>query len=111
MGRAGPPGRDGRRGHALLRLQPPQGKIENPGYDKLAALAEAMGFPPAEWFAKDPLDEKTPAGLNGKQIEALLDPTVLDVVRELSRLPERDKRLVLGIVRQLEDAGDRRTRG
>ena len=27
-----------------------KGRIENPGMDKLAALAKAMGFPPALWF-------------------------------------------------------------
>jgi transcriptional regulator with XRE-family HTH domain len=27
-----------------------KGRIENPGYDKLAAIAKAMGFPPELWF-------------------------------------------------------------
>ncbi len=27
-----------------------KGRIENPGYDKLAAIAKAMGFPPRLWF-------------------------------------------------------------
>ena len=27
-----------------------QGRIENPGYEKLAAIAKAMGFPPGLWF-------------------------------------------------------------
>lgn len=27
-----------------------KGRIENPGYDKLAAIAKAMGFPPKLWF-------------------------------------------------------------
>jgi transcriptional regulator with XRE-family HTH domain len=31
-----------------------KGRIENPGMDKLAALAKAMGFPPALWFEQEP---------------------------------------------------------
>lgn len=27
-----------------------KGRIENPGYEKLAAIAKAMGFPPGLWF-------------------------------------------------------------
>lgn len=27
-----------------------KGKIENPGFDKLRAIAKAMGFPPESWF-------------------------------------------------------------
>jgi transcriptional regulator with XRE-family HTH domain len=27
-----------------------KGRIENPGYEKLAAMAKAMGFPPEVWF-------------------------------------------------------------
>src|ERR687895_255356 len=29
-----------------------KGKIENPGFDKLRAIAKAMGFPPELWFAE-----------------------------------------------------------
>ena len=27
-----------------------KGRIESPGYEKLAAIAKAMGFPPEVWF-------------------------------------------------------------
>ncbi len=30
-----------------------RGRIESPGYDKLRAIAKAMGFPPALWFEED----------------------------------------------------------
>src|SRR5215204_2773859 len=30
-----------------------KGRIENPGMDKLAAIAEAIGFPPALWFEEE----------------------------------------------------------
>jgi hypothetical protein len=34
--------------HAGAHLR--KGHIENPGYEKLRAIAEAMGFPPELWF-------------------------------------------------------------
>jgi hypothetical protein len=44
-----------RRGHGwrrdpLLRHQPAQGPHREPGYEKLAAIAKATGFPPELWF-------------------------------------------------------------
>lgn len=30
-----------------------KGRIENPGFDKLRAIAKAMGFPPELWFEED----------------------------------------------------------
>lgn len=38
-----------------------KGRIENPGYDKLAAIARAMGFPPGMWFGDDLVAEEDPA--------------------------------------------------
>jgi transcriptional regulator with XRE-family HTH domain len=37
-----------------------KGRIENPGYEKMMAIAKAMGFPPAAWF-KEILGNGTPA--------------------------------------------------
>lgn len=79
-----------------------KGRIRRPGYEKMAANAKAMGFPAGAWFEED----------TGKQPEldwglagALRDDTIRETVREMSRLPERERRLVLGIVRQFgEDA-------
>jgi transcriptional regulator with XRE-family HTH domain len=160
-----------------------KGRIENPGYEKLAAMAKAMGFPPEVWFEEgggrgrigrsgegrgiagrvehlfdavknpktgkpyadaevarmtlgdlseedvrdirtgsisDPtvgqvaalagvfgvepsymLDRGEPV-IDGELVEALRDETVRKAAREISRLPERERRLVLGIVRQFE---------
>jgi hypothetical protein len=33
-----------------------KGRIENPGYEKMLALAKAMGFPPEAWFEDTPGD-------------------------------------------------------
>jgi transcriptional regulator with XRE-family HTH domain len=29
-----------------------KGRIENPGYEKIRAIAKAMGFPPEAWFER-----------------------------------------------------------
>ena len=55
-----------------------KGTIENPGMDKLAAIAKAMGFPPALWFEEEPTgaDGRGPAGtpeVLALRIERLFD--------------------------------------
>jgi hypothetical protein len=161
-----------------------KGRIESPGYEKLAAIAKAMGFPPEEWFeegvggapagrsgdgrgiagrvehlfdaVRNPstgerytnaevarmtlgdLSEEDVEGIrtdsvsdptvgqvaalasvfgvepsylvdrgepvfDGELVEALRDETVREAAREISSLPERERRLVLGIVRQFRD--------
>jgi hypothetical protein len=159
-----------------------KGRIENPGYEKLAAMAKAMGFPPEVWFQDglgkeqsigqaeesrgvaarlkhlfevvrnpktgkpytngevarmtlgdlseedvdkirtgaigDPTVSQVAAlaGVFGVEpshlldrgeplfdrelVEALRNRTVQEATREISRLPEKERRLVLGIVRQ-----------
>jgi transcriptional regulator with XRE-family HTH domain len=163
-----------------------KGRIENPGYEKLAAMAKAMGFPPEVWFedglgegrsigqtedsrglagrlehlfevvrnpktgepytnaevarmtlgdlseedvegirtgdVSDPtvgqilalasvfgvepsylLDRGEPSLLDEELVQALRDEDVRDITRESSRLPDSERRLVLGIVRQFRD--------
>jgi transcriptional regulator with XRE-family HTH domain len=101
-----------------------KGRIENPGYEKLKAIAKAMGFPPELWFE----DAATNLGdvpgwprprpswfldredkltlLDEEVVEALQDETARAVVREVVRLPERERRIVLGIVRQFEEMSE-----
>jgi transcriptional regulator with XRE-family HTH domain len=76
-----------------------KGRIESPGHDKLAAIAKAIGFPQALWFDEG-LIEGSETELDASLVAALRDETVRETVRELSRLPGRDRRMVLGIVRQ-----------
>ena len=97
-----------------------KGRIENPGFEKLRAIAKAMGFPPELWFedVKDlahmPGDrpswfrdsEDKLALLDEEMAEALRDETARAVLREVICLPERDRRIVLGIVRQFEQERD-----
>ena len=33
-----------------------KGRIESPGYEKMMAIAKAMGFPPEAWFEEMPTD-------------------------------------------------------
>jgi hypothetical protein len=72
-----------------------KGRIASPGFEKMAAIAKAMGFPPAAWF-EDGTDSDLDWGLAG----ALRDETIRDTVREMSRMSARERRLVLRIVRQ-----------
>jgi transcriptional regulator with XRE-family HTH domain len=163
-----------------------KGRIENPGYEKMRALAKAMGFPPEVWFEEglgeersigqaegscgvagrlehvfevvrnpktgepyangevarmtlgdlseeeverirtgaisDPsvgqvaalasvfgveasylLDRGEPPLLDEELVQALRDEDVRDITRESSRLPDRERQLVLGIVRQIRN--------
>jgi transcriptional regulator with XRE-family HTH domain len=163
-----------------------KGRIENPGYEKLAAMAKAMGFSPEVWFedglgegrsireaevsyglaarlehlfevvrnpksggpythgevarmtlgdlseedvesirtgaVSDPtvgqvatlasvfgvepsylLDREEPPQLDEELVQALRDEDVRAITRESSRLPDAERRLVLGIVRQFRD--------
>lgn len=79
-----------------------KGRIESPGYDKLAALAKAMGFPPAEWFDGD---EGQSFESDAILVAALRDETVREIAWESSRLPDRERKMVLGIARQLGGYG------
>jgi transcriptional regulator with XRE-family HTH domain len=161
-----------------------KGRIENPGYEKMLAIARAMGFPPALWFEDAPGDGiqadaaegqdlaarvghffaairhpgtgerytdadvarmsagvlteedvggirsgaipdptvgqvaalaavfgvpasylvdrgKEPSVLDDEVMDALADETAAAILRESARLPEREKRIILGIVREL----------
>jgi hypothetical protein len=77
-------------------------------------FAKAMNFPPELWFEEvENLpdvsgarpswfvdDEGNLAILDDELVEALRDETVRAILREVVRLPERERRVVLGIVRQ-----------
>jgi transcriptional regulator with XRE-family HTH domain len=59
-----------------------KGRIENPGYEKMPAIAKAMGFPPALWFEDAPADGalasppegRDLAGRIGHLFETILHP-------------------------------------
>ncbi len=76
-----------------------KGRIESPGYDKMDAIAKAVGFPPAMWFDDDAEASNGESDL--ELVAALRDETVRAITRESARLSSREKGIVLNIVRQL----------
>jgi transcriptional regulator with XRE-family HTH domain len=70
------------------------GAISDPTVGQVAALAGVFGVEPSYL-----LDRGEPV-LDGELVEALRDEAVRETARQIYRLPERERRLVLGIVRQ-----------
>ena len=60
-----------------------KGKIENPGFDKLRAIAKAMGFPPELWFEE--------AGEIGGAVRVERPDTDRDIAGRLNQLFEAIK--------------------
>jgi hypothetical protein len=98
-----------------------KGHIQNPGYEKLRTIAEAMDFPPELWF-EDAVEsfgdvpgvrpswlldrDDNLTLLDEEVVAALGDEIVRAVLREVMRLPERERKIVLGIVRQFGEMSD-----
>jgi transcriptional regulator with XRE-family HTH domain len=83
------------------------GEIADPLVSQLTALAAAFGVPPSYLLDRG----REPPVLDEKMLDALADETAGAILKESARLPEREKRLVLGIVRQFSDqlgAADRK---
>jgi transcriptional regulator with XRE-family HTH domain len=75
------------------------GAISDPTVGQVAALASVFGVEPS--YLLDRGEE--PSLLDEELVQALRDGDVRDITRESSRLPDRERRLVLGIVRQFRD--------
>jgi transcriptional regulator with XRE-family HTH domain len=82
------------------------GKIADPTVGRVAALAAVFGVPPSYM-----LDRGTGSEVFDEEVlDALADETADAILRKSARLPEREKEIVLGIVRQFSDqlgAGER----
>jgi len=74
------------------------GAIGGPTVGQVAALASVFGVEPSYL-----LDRGEPSLLDEELVKALRDEDVRDITRESSRLPDGERRLVLGIVRQFRD--------
>jgi serine/threonine protein kinase HipA of HipAB toxin-antitoxin module len=70
------------------------GAVSDPTVGQVAALAGVFGVEPSY------LLDRGQVSLDAELIEALRDETVRQAAREISRLSERERHLVLGIVRQ-----------
>ena len=74
------------------------GAISDPTVKQVAALAAAFGVPPSYLLDQG----KDPSLLDEELLEGLRDETTREITREAMRLPEREREIVLGIVRQFE---------
>jgi transcriptional regulator with XRE-family HTH domain len=74
------------------------GAVSDPSVGQVAALASVFGVEPSYL-----LDRGEPSLLDKELVQALRDEDVRDITRESSRLPQGERRLVLGIVRQFRD--------
>jgi transcriptional regulator with XRE-family HTH domain len=74
------------------------GDVSDPAVSQVAALAGVFGVEPSYL-----LDRGEPSLLDEELVQALRDEDVRDITRESSRLPDGERRLVLGIVRQFRD--------
>jgi transcriptional regulator with XRE-family HTH domain len=74
------------------------GAISDPTVRQVMALASVFGVEPSYL-----LDRGEPSLLDKELVNALQDEDVRDITRESSRLPDGERRLVLGIVRQFRD--------
>jgi hypothetical protein len=66
----------------------------------VSALAAAFGVEPSYL-----VDRKEPPLLDAELIEGLSDETTREITREALHLPERERGIVLGIVRQFGGEG------
>jgi transcriptional regulator with XRE-family HTH domain len=73
------------------------GEITDPSVSQIAALAAAFGVPPSYLLDRG----KDPSVLDEEVLEALADETAATILKESARLLEKEKRIVLGIVRQI----------
>jgi hypothetical protein len=75
------------------------GAIPDPTVSQVAALASVFGVEPSYL-----VDSKEPPTLDAELIEGLRDETTREMIREALRLPERERGIVLGVMRQFGEA-------
>ena len=78
------------------------GEISDPTVSQVAAFAAVFGVPPSYLLDRG----KEPDVLDEEVLESLADETASTILRESARLPEREKEIVLGIVRQFGSQRD-----
>jgi transcriptional regulator with XRE-family HTH domain len=74
------------------------GAARDPSVGQVVALASVFGVEPSYL-----LDRGEPSLLDEELVQALRDEDVRGITRESARLPDRERQLVLGIVRQFRD--------
>jgi hypothetical protein len=76
------------------------GAIPDPTVSQVSALAAVFGVEPSYL-----VDRKEPPLLDADLLEGLSDETTRQITCEALRLREREKKIVLGVVRQFGDQG------
>ena len=76
------------------------GAIADPTVGQVAALAAVFGVEPSYL-----VDSEEPPWLDVELLEGLSDETTREITREALRLPERERRIALGIVGQFGGQG------
>jgi len=76
------------------------GKIADPTVGQVAALAAVFGVEPSYL-----VDRREVPPLDAETLDALADEMAAAILKKSARLREREKRIVLGIVRQFGDQG------
>jgi hypothetical protein len=71
------------------------GQVPDPTRGQVAALAAVFGVEPSYL-----VDRKGPPPLDAELIEGMRDETTREITRRALRLPDREREIVLGIVRQ-----------
>jgi hypothetical protein len=74
------------------------GALSDPSVGQVAVLAGVFGVEPS--YLLDRIEQPL---LDEELVQALRDEDVRDITRESSRLPDGERRLVLGIVRQFRN--------
>ncbi len=77
------------------------GRIPDPTVGQVAALAAVFGMEPTYL-----VDTREPPTLDAEFLEGLSDETANAVLRGSARLSEREKAIVLGIVRRFSEQSD-----
>lgn len=62
-----------------------KGRIDNPGYEKLRAIAKTLGFPPELWF-----DEELPTDIDARVEPGLERADVAEKVARLMEMPKNE---------------------
>ncbi len=75
------------------------GKLTNPSFDQVLALADAFGVHPAYFLD---IGGKSPI-TNEEAMNIFRDETVSAIARKSLHLPGRERQMILGIIQQFED--------
>jgi transcriptional regulator with XRE-family HTH domain len=75
------------------------GTVANPSVAQVVALADVFGVHPSYFIDKG----KKPPIIDREAMEVLRDETVSAIAHKSLRLPGRERRMILTIIRQLED--------